>query len=288
MYEILIQPFIEYGFMFKSLLGCVLISLCAPMLGLFLILKKMSLTGDAISHAILPGVAIGYAVAGLSVTIMTLGGFIAGSLVIVLSGFVSRYTKKGEDSALAVFYLISLALGILIISLNGSNIDLLSILFGSLLTINDECLILLSSITLITIVTMLVIRRPFIIDCIDPDFLIHNDINGHLYHIIFMILVVLNLIAGFQTIGTLMAVGLLILPAAIIRLWINNIVLSCLISPLIVIISCYCGLIASFYYNYPTTPIIILALGLLYLISVFLGTNGGILWKYVRLKHLDS
>lgn len=288
MYDIFIQPFIDYGFMFKSLLGCILISLCSPMLGLFLILKKMSLTGDAISHAILPGVAIGYAVAGLSATIMTLGGFIAGSLVIVLSGFVSRYTKKGEDSSLAVFYLMSLALGILIISVNGSNIDLLNILFGSLLTTNDESLALLSSISLITLVTMIVIRRPFIIDCIDPEFLIHNKINGHFYHTIFMILVVLNLIAGFQTIGTLMAVGLLILPAATIRLWLNNILYSCLLSPLIVITACYSGIIASFYFNYPTTPIIILALGFLYLISVFIGTNGGILWKYIRLKHLDS
>lgn len=288
MFEIFIEPFIEFEFMQKALMGCFFLSLSAPLLGLFLILKKLSLTGDAISHAILPGVAIGYAVAGMSVTVMTLGGFIAGSIVIILSGLVSRFTKKGEDSSLAVFYLVSLALGILIISMNGNNVDLLGILFGSLLAVDEECLWILAGISAVTLVTMAVIRRPFIIDCIDPDFLKHNHINGHFYHLIFLILVVLNLIAGFQTIGTLMAVGLLILPAAISRLWFKGIIQSYVTGCILVIVACYSGLISSFHLNYPTTSVIIITLGLIYGLSIIAGTNGGILWKYIRLKHLDS
>ncbi len=288
MFEVLIAPFYEYEFMLQALLACALVSLSAPLLGLFLILKKISLTGDAISHAILPGVAVGYAVAGLSVTAMTVGGFIAGSIVIVLSGLVSRITRNGEDSSLAVFYMVSLALGVLIISLNGSNIDLLSILFGSLLAINEECLYLLSAIAAITVVTMTVIRRPFLMDCVDPDFLRQNGINGHIYHMIFMILVVLNLISGFQTIGTLMAVGILILPAAISRLWFNSLLFCCILSPLVASFACYSGIILSFHFNYPTSPVIIITLGLVYMISVLCGTNGGLLWKIYHLKHLDS
>ncbi len=288
MFEIFIEPFIEYNFMLKALIGCSLLSISAPILGLFLILKKISLTGDAISHAILPGVAIGYALQGMSMVAMTLGGFIAGAIVIMLSGVVSHFTNKGEDSALAVFYLVSLAVGVLIISISGSNVDLLNILFGSVLAIDDEFIHILAIISASTLLTMFIIRRPFLIDCFDPDFLKFNNINGHKYHLIFLILVVLNLIAGFQAIGTLMAVGILILPAATARLWFNNILYCCLISPLFVMISCYFGLIVSFYFNFPTTPVIIIACGFLYICSIFFGTNGGLLWKYIKLKHLDS
>lgn len=288
MYDLLIYPFAEYSFMSKALLSCILISISAPILGIFLTIKKLSLTGDAISHAILPGVAIGYAIAGMSLTAMTIGGFIAGSIVIVLSSFLSRLTNKSDDSSLASFYLISLATGILIITLNGSNIDLLSILFGSLLTTNNESLLIIFIVSITSVITLFVIKRPFIIDCVDPQFLKNNGINGNIFNIIFMILVVFNLIAGFQTIGTLMAVGLFILPSTILRLWINNIIALCFLSPIIVILSCYIGLIISFYLDYPSSPVIIVLLGSFYLLSLIFGLNGGLLWKIIKLKHLES
>ncbi len=288
MYDLLVSPFIEYSFMFKALVSCILISLSAPILGIFLTMKKMSLTGDAISHAILPGVAIGYAISGMSLTVMTIGGFIAGSIVIVISSLLSRITNKSDDSSLASFYLISLATGILIITVNGSSVDLLSILFGSLLTTNNEALTIIGIVSITSILILFMIKRPFIIDCIDPIFLKNNGINGNLYNMIFLILVVINLIAGFQTIGTLMAVGLFILPATILRLWLNNIILLCTISPLIVIVSCYAGLLFSFYLDYPTSPTIIIFMGSLYIFSLIFGLNGGILWKFIKLKHLES
>ena len=131
------QPFADYGFMRRALAGCLTLSAGAAPLGTILLLRRMSLVGDAMSHAILPGAALGYLFFGLSLTAMTLGGLLAGVLVALLSGVVTRHTALREDASFAGFYLISLALGVLLISLRGSNVDLLHVLFGSVLALDD-------------------------------------------------------------------------------------------------------------------------------------------------------
>ena len=135
MWDVLLQPFYDYGFMRRALLGCIAVSIGATPVGVFLMLRRMSLTGDAMACAILPGAAVGYLVSGLSLGAMTIGGLIAGMAVALLSGFVSRLTALREDASLAAFYLISLALGVLIVSTRGSNIDLMHVLFLSLIHI---------------------------------------------------------------------------------------------------------------------------------------------------------
>src|SRR6202163_2992300 len=123
-FDLLTQPFVEFSFMRRALVGCLALSLGAPPVGVFLVLRRMSLMGDAMSHAILPGAAIGFLIAGLSLFAMSLGGFIAGITIAILAGVVSRTTVLREDASLAAFYLMSLALGVLIVSIKGSSIDL--------------------------------------------------------------------------------------------------------------------------------------------------------------------
>jgi zinc/manganese transport system permease protein len=115
MIHYLIDPFLDFAFMRRALVGCLALSLGAPPTGVFLVLRRMSLMGDAMSHAILPGAAIGFLIAGLSLFAMSLGGFIAGIAIAVLAGVVSRTTVLREDASLAAFYLVSLALGVLIV-----------------------------------------------------------------------------------------------------------------------------------------------------------------------------
>ena len=135
--DVLISPFVEFEFMRRALVGAIALALAGSPLGVFLILRRMSLTGDAMAHAILPGAAIGYLFAGLSLGPMTIGGLIAGLVVAVGSGVVAGATILREDASLAAFYLISLALGVTVVSLRGSNIDLLHVLFGSVLALDD-------------------------------------------------------------------------------------------------------------------------------------------------------
>ncbi|MBD3788524.1 MAG: metal ABC transporter permease, partial [Sphingomonadales bacterium] len=141
MIDLPLAPFLDFAFMRRALLGCIAISIGATPIGVFLMLRRMSLTGDAMAHAILPGAAVGFLVSGLSLGAMTIGGLVAGMAVALLSGLVTRVTALKEDASMAAFYLISLAAGVLIVSVKGSSVDLLHVLFGTVLALNDDALI---------------------------------------------------------------------------------------------------------------------------------------------------
>src|SRR5690606_39215053 len=126
-------PFVEFGFMRRALAGSAALALAAGPLGVFLVLRRMSLMGDAMAHAILPGVAVGFLTAGLSLTAMTIGGMVTGLTVALLAAAVSRLTPQREDASFAAFYLVSLGVGVLLISLRGGNTELLHVLFGTVL-----------------------------------------------------------------------------------------------------------------------------------------------------------
>jgi len=168
MIDAITQPFIEFSFMRRALVGCLALSLGAPPIGVFLMLRRMSLMGDAMSHAILPGAAIGYLLAGLSLFAMSLGGFAAGLAVALSAGLIARSTVLREDASLAAFYLVSLALGVLIVSVRGSNIDLLHVLFGTVLALDDQALLLVASISTLSLLVLAVIYRPLVLECFDP------------------------------------------------------------------------------------------------------------------------
>ena len=270
----LFSPFIEFGFMRRALAGCLALSLGATPVGVFLMLRRMSLAGDAMSHAILPGAAIGYLIAGLSLPAMTLGGLIAGLAVAVLAGGVARNTVIKEDASLATFYLLSLSTGVLIISLRGSSVDLLHVLFGSVLALDDAALYLLASFASLSVVALAIGLRLFALEGCDPAFLARISRLAPVAHYGFMILLVLNLVAGFHALGTLMAVGIMILPAATARLWVGTLGPLLLIAVLTAFFGSLIGLLLSYYVNLPAGPAIVLTLGALYLLSMGVGRLG--------------
>lgn len=284
----LISPFVEFGFMRRALAGCLALSLGATPIGVFLMLRRMSLAGDAISHAILPGAAVGYLVAGLSLSAMTLGGLIAGIAVAVLAGGVARNSVVKEDTSLATFYLISLSAGVLIISMRGSNVDLLHVLFGSVLALDDAALFLLAAFASCSIVAIACGLRLIVLECCDPLYLARVSRCSPLAHYGFMILVVINLIGGFHALGTLMAVGIMILPAAAARFWVGDIVPIILVAVLIAFAGSLSGLLMSYYVNLPAGPAIVLTLGAFYVASMAIGPLGPLLsrlrprWHFAR------
>src|SRR3982074_1240458 len=170
-YDLFIGPFSEFEFMRRALAGALALALGAGSIGVFLMLRRMSLVGDAMAHAILPGAAVGFLLSGLSLFAMTAGGFIAGCVVALLTGFVARTTELKEDAALATFYLLSLALGVTIVSIKGTNVDLLHVLFGDVLALDDQTLLLIAANATITLLVLAVIYRPLVIECVDPGFL---------------------------------------------------------------------------------------------------------------------
>jgi zinc/manganese transport system permease protein len=284
----LIEPFIEFGFMRRALVACFALSLgCGP-IGVLLIVRRMSLVGDALSHAVLPGAAIGFLVAGLSLVAMSLGGFVAGLAVAVLSGSVARVTPQREDASFAAFYLISLALGVLIVSTHGSNVDLMHVLFGTILAVDDASLLLIVSIAAATLIILAVIARGLIVECFDPGFLRAVGGPGAAMHVAFLVLVVMNLVAGFHALGTLMAVGLMMLPAAAARFWADGIATLTAISSAIAIASSYAGLLLSYHASLPSGPAIILVAGGIYIVSVATGARGSLRVRFLPRRHLEA
>jgi zinc/manganese transport system permease protein len=287
-YDLVLAPFVEFGFMRRALVGCMALALGSAPVGVLLMLRRMSLTGDAMAHAILPGAAVGFLVAGLSLPAMTLGGLAAGLAVALLAGLVSRTTVLREDATLASFYLISLAAGVLIVSLRGSNVDLMHVLFGTVLALDDPALFLLAGIASATMLTLALLWRPLVLECVDPGFLRSVSRTSGLAHGVLLVLVVINLVGGFQALGTLLAVGLMILPAAAARFWARDLGPLVVLAMLFAAAAAVTGLVLSYHAALPTGPAIILAAGAGWLFSLLFGSAGGVLRRLWPAAHLEA
>lgn len=272
----------------RALAGVVILSLSAAPIGIFLMLRRMSLAGDVMAHAILPGAALGFLVAGLDLFAMTVGGIAAGITVAVAAGLVARFTELKEDAALAAFYLVSLALGVTLISLKGSNVDLFRVLFGSVLALDNPTLLVIASFTTLSLFALALIWRPLVLECVDPGFLRSVSGSGTAVHLLFLALVVLNLVAAFHALGTLLAVGMMMLPAAAARFWTQDVTRMAAYSVLIGVASGVSGLLVSFHANLPTGPAVILAAGIFYALSVVLGPVGGLRKRLSPGRHLEA
>ena len=288
MIDLLFGPFLEFEFMRRALVGSFALALGAGPVGVFLMLRRMSLMGDAMAHAILPGAAIGFMLSGLSLFAMTAGGLIAGFVVALLAGVVARTTEIKEDASLAALFLISLAVGVTIVSVHGTNVDLLHFLFGNVLALDDRTLLLIATFSTVSLVVLAVIWRPLVIECVDPVFLRSVSRAGGPVHIAFLALVVVNLVGGFQALGTLLAVGLMMVPAAAARFWARDISAMIAVAVGLGIVSGYAGLLVSFHSAAPAGPTIILAAGVLYALSVLFGPIGGVVRRVVRRRHLEA
>ena len=287
-YDTFIAPFAEFEFMRRALVGTIAIAFGAAPVGIFLMLRRMSLIGDAMAHAILPGAAVGYLLSGLNVFAMAGGGLVAGLVIAIGAALIARTTELKEDASLAGFLLISLAVGVTIVSVGGSNVDLLRFLFGSVLGLDDQTLLLIVSITTVSLLALALIWRPLVLECVDPGFLRSVSRAGGPAHLAFLALVVMNLVGGFHALGTLLAVGIMILPAVTARFWARDITMMIAIAVASAGVAGYTGLLLSFHAGLPSGPAVILVAGALYAASVVVGPVGGLLWQAFPGRHLEA
>ena len=273
LHDALVQPFIEFGFMRRALVACLALGISCGPVGTLLVLRRMSLVGDAMAHALLPGAALGFMVAGLSLSAMSIGAFLAAMLVAALAGGVARFTSQREDASFAAFYLIALAAGVMLISVRGNSVDLMHVLFGSILAVDDAALLLVAGVSSATVVVLALVWRPLLVECLDPGFLRSVGGRGGWVHQTFLVLLVANLVAGFQALGTLMAVGLLMLPAIAARFWANDVARLSAIATGLAVVSGYGGLLLSYHAALPSGPSIVLVAGGVYVASLLLGSR---------------
>ena len=267
-YDFLIGPFASFGFMRTALVACFGLALASGPVGTLLLLRRMSLEGDVLSHAVMPGAAVGFLYAGYSLAALSLGGFLTGALVAGSAGLVARFRPKRPEVSLAAFYLVSLALGVLIISARGSNVDLMHVLFGTVLAVDMRNLLFIATISSVALLVLAAIYRPLAVDSFDPAFLRVIGVSGGAYRGAFLLIVILNLVASFQAFGTLLAIGPMLLPAAAALCWTQRIWTTIAVGVAIGMAADYAGLLMSYYANLPSGPAIVLAGCAMYGLSI--------------------
>jgi zinc/manganese transport system permease protein len=266
LYALLIGPFESFSFMRIALVACLALALAGGPLGILLLLRRMALDGNVLSHAVMPGAALGFVYAGHSLTALSAGGLASGAVVAGLTGMLGRSGTQRHDAGLVAFYLVTLALGVTLVALFGSNVDTVRVLFGTVLAIDVRALLQIATVSTLTMLLLAVFYRPMAVDSFDPVFL--RMAGGHGMRALFMLLVLLNLIVSFQAFGTLLAIGPMLLPAAAARCWIYRPGVMMGLASALGMLSSYAGLLLSYHRNLPSGPAIVMAAGVLYGVSL--------------------
>lgn len=263
----------------RALVASLALAVGSAPIGCMLVLRRMSLVGDAMAHAVLPGAAVAFLIAGMSMIAMSIGGFIAALLVALAAGMVTRSTRQREDASFAAFYLMAVALGVLLVSMGGTKVDLIHLLFGSILAVDNDALLQIAVVTTVTLFGLASVYRPLVMESFDAGFLRSVNGPGTLAHVTLLVLLVANLVSAFQAMGTMMAVGLMMLPATSARFWVKDLPAMVAVAVGIAALSGVMGLLLSYHFELPSGPAIVLVCGGFYVSSVLLGVRDGILTR---------
>ena len=274
-HDLFLAPF-ELGFMRRALAGCIALSLAGPPLGVFLVLRRMALMSDVLQHGILPGIAAGAVLGGLSLWVMGAGGLAAGLAVALLAGWLARASGGREDSQFAGVYLVALALGVALISAQ-RGVDLTHLLFGSVLAVDDSTLLGMAGTASVTLPALAVIWRPLILESLDPGFTAAAGLRGGVWHLAFLSLVVLCVVSGFVALGTLMSVGLMMLPAVAARHFAATLAGQVRAAVALAVAASVLGLLLSYHANVPAGPAIVLTAGALWAVGLLAGPRESLL-----------
>jgi len=246
-------------------------------LGVLLIARRMSLSGDALSHGILPGAAIAYLLAGPNPWALTLGALAAALAVTGLSSLLARSSRLPEDAAFAVIYLSALASGVLLLAHHAGPETLEAMLFGAATGLDRNGLLLAASAATATLIALALFIRGFVAESVDPGFLRGEGRGGGWLHLLLMMLVALNLVAGFRAFGALMTVGLMMIPAAGARFWAAGYAGQAAAAIVISAASSTAGVLIAARAGVEPGAVMALCATALFLISGLFGAHGGVL-----------
>ena len=279
-----LEPF-EHDFMRRALAASLLVGLGGGLLGPFLILRRMALMGDALSHSLLPGVSLAWLCFGPTPAALFAGALIAGLLTALGGALVSRLTVVKEDAAFGALFLVFFAAGIALAVRLPTRVHLSHFLLGNVLGVSASDLRLAAGVAALGSLGLLVLRRPLLLESFDPLFHRSTGGPGRLTHLVFLGLVVLNLVAGLQTMGVVLVLGLFLLPAVIARLWCETLGPLLALSAVLATVASFAGLLLSYHAGLPSGPAIVLCLGAALLVSLLAAPGAGLLpraWSSLR------
>lgn len=274
--DVLAEPF-RHEFMLRGLASALLLSVSGGLLGSVLVLRRLALLGDALSHSLLPGVAVAWLLFGHGILAMLIGALATGLLIAIGSALLSRLTRLKEDAAFGSFFLVAYAGGIALVSQSGTRLDLLHFLFGNILGVGPIDLAVTAVATGVTVLLFVLFFRGIVLEVFDPVFSRAAGMHVRWFHLGFLSLAVLNLVAALQTMGVILALGLFLLPAATAYLWCDRFRSMILSAAALGMLGSTGGLVVSFHTGLSSGPAIVLCLGVAFLISALLSPRYGVL-----------
>ncbi len=283
----LVEPF-RYEFMQRAFLACVLIGLTNGFLGAFVVIRRLALAADALSHSLLPGLALAAIFVGLNPGGLLLGGLLAAVIVAVGGQLITRSSRIKDETAIAALYIIAFALGIILIKYARVKVDLDSFLFGNILGVGDADIWTSLIISAVTLGTLIALQRPLLLTMFEASVARTQGVPVNALLTLLILLIVLAMLSSLQAVGVLLSLGLLILPAATMYLLSDSYQAMSWGGAGLGVGGAVLGLLISFWTNIPSGPAIVMVLGLFFLLAFLFGPKYGIVSRALRPRHLHE
>lgn len=273
----LVAP-LAYDFMLKAVYVSVLVGVVCALLSCFLLLKRWSLMGDAVSQSVLPGVVLAYVV-GLPFSI---GAFLFGLVSVLTIGFIKLKVRLKEDAVIGLVHTTLFALGLVLVSKIPSNIDLMHILFGYVLGISNSDAWQIAAIAVVVSLTLLILRRNLLLYCFDPAYAQSIRLRVNFYHYLLLVLLALTIVAAVQTVGVILVVAMLIIPGATAHLLTDKFDHMLAIAVIMSVVACVSGAYASYYADVSTGGAMVLALAAEFILTFCFSPKYGLVARVKR------
>jgi len=265
--SLFIDPFLNNGFMLNALAAGTLVAIACGIVGTFMVLKGLAFLGDALSHGVLPGVAVAilWGIPGI------VGAAVGSLLMIAGIGVVTKKTKLSADTAIGLLFVGMLALGVVIVSRSQSfSGDLVKVLFGQFLGISTIDLVIQGAATILLALMAFVFQRPFLLLCFSEEQTQVSGYSAKFYHFLLLLMIAVSVIVAFQTVGTLLVFGMLIAPAASSSFISRRLGSMMVLASGFGFIAVYAGLLLSYHFNLSAgASVVLVAVGIFFVIFLF-------------------
>lgn len=281
-FDFLIEPF-QYEFIHRALIASIITGISCGLIGAFIMLRRMSLLGDALAHAVLPGVVIGFMIAGKGQVAIFIGAVISGFITVVLISYINRNSKIKEDTSIGVIFTGAFALGILLVSqLKQVHIDLSSYLFGDVLGVSTDDIILSSIIMFAIIISVILFYKQLLITSFDPTLAMSIGISTAAVHYFLMSLLSMTIVTSLQSVGIVLLVAMLITPPATAYLLTDRMKPLLFLSAGLGTLSGVTGLFLSYYFNFSSGASMVLVSVTFFALAFFFSPKEGVLTRAIR------
>ena len=268
-----IQGLLDFQFLQNALITSVMVGISAGIIGSFIILRGMSLMGDAISHAVLPGVALSYMLGSSYIIGATIFGMASAALI----GFVTKHSRLKNDTAIGIVFSAFFALGIILISFARSSTDLYHILFGNVLAVRDSDMFLTAAVLVIVLIAVLLFYKQLKLTSFAPTIAKSYGWNISAINYGLMFLLTLVAVTSLQTVGTILVIAMLITPAATAYQLTDKLLVMIVLSPVFGTLSSIVWLYFSYSYNLPSGATIVMAAAVFFIVAFIFAPKKGLI-----------